>query len=402
MSPVPPECPQVVRTAPSRLAWLDALRGIGALAVVGEHLSTWAMPWLRPTSFNLGIYGVLVFFLVSGYIIPTSLERHGDVRAFWIGRIFRLYPLYLTMIGLVLALSWWIPVRQEVPRDGSAVAAHATMLMDAVGSAGVLNTMWTLSYEMIFYLLAAALFVVGVRDRRGLLPVGFAVVCAVVAFVLSGPAWSGGWLSWVSFGAFAAGLTCVIAGYGRTAAACLLGLMALVLVVMSSRVPWFAAGILAVMFAGTAIRRWERGEGPLWPVAVAAALVASTPLWAINAGWWWVRPDVWTLTILLAGATFAGAMAWRARRVPAFLVWLGAISYSLYLVHLPILLVVMRLAGEMRWSPLLLQIGVSAAFLGVLVPASWLSHRFLERPLQRAGRRLALRHPGGPAEVARA
>ncbi|HUR08707.1 MAG TPA: acyltransferase family protein, partial [Nonomuraea sp.] len=79
------ETSQVVQPAPSRLAWLDALRGIGALAVVGEHLLTWAMPWLRPISFNLGMYGVLVFFLVSGYVIPISLERHGDVRAFWIG-----------------------------------------------------------------------------------------------------------------------------------------------------------------------------------------------------------------------------------------------------------------------------------------------------------------------------
>ncbi|GAA3090486.1 acyltransferase family protein [Nonomuraea salmonea] len=125
------------------------------------------MPWLRPTAFNLGVYGVLVFFLVSGYIIPASLERHGDVRAFWIGRFFRLYPLYLAMIVLVLVLAWWIPVRAEVPRDLSSVAAHATMLMDAVGTAGVLNTMWTLSYEMVFYLLAAALFTVGVRDRWG-------------------------------------------------------------------------------------------------------------------------------------------------------------------------------------------------------------------------------------------
>jgi peptidoglycan/LPS O-acetylase OafA/YrhL len=118
------EALQVGQTTHSRLAWLDALRGIGALAVVGEHLTTWAMPWLRPTSFNLGTYGVLVFFLVSGYIIPASLERRGDVRAFWIGRIFRLYPLYLAVIGLVLALAWWIPVRHEVPRDASSVASR--------------------------------------------------------------------------------------------------------------------------------------------------------------------------------------------------------------------------------------------------------------------------------------
>ncbi|MFG1706293.1 acyltransferase family protein [Nonomuraea sp. M3C6] len=392
MAIAPPEAPQVVQTAPPRLAWLDALRGIGALAVVGEHLTTWAMPWLRPTSLNLGVYGVLVFFLVSGYIIPTSLERHGDVRAFWIGRVFRLYPLYLAVIGLVLALSWWIPIRQEVPRDASSVAAHATMLMDAVGAAGVLNTMWTLSYEMVFYLLVVALFVAGVRDRRGLLPVLLGVIALVAGIALSGAPLSGGWLAWLSFGVFVIGLTCVISGHARTAGACVLGVMALALVLLGSHVPWFGVAILAIMFTGTAIRRWERGEGPLWPVAIAVLLVTSIPLWAINAGWWWVQPDVWSLTIVLAGATFATAMAWRARRIPAFLAWLGTISYSLYLVHLPLLLVVMRLAGEMRWSPLPAQIGISVIFVGLLLPASWLSHRFLERPLQRVGRRLSDRY----------
>ncbi|MFI7129520.1 acyltransferase family protein [Nonomuraea sp. NPDC050153] len=379
---------------PSRLAWLDALRGVGALAVVGEHLTTWAMPWLRPTAFNLGIYGVLVFFLVSGYIIPTSLERHGDVRAFWIGRIFRLYPLYLAAIGLTLGLSWWIPVRQEVPRDASSVAAHATMLMGVVGVAGVLNTMWTLSYEMVFYLLVVALFVTGVRDSRGLLPIVLALIALVAGIGLSGAPLSGAWPVWLSFAAFVIGLACVISGRARTAAACALGVMALALVLSSSRVPWFGAAILAVMFAGTAIRRWERGEGPLWPVAVAAALVASIPLWAVNAGWWWVQPDVWSLTIVLAGATFAAAMAWRGRRVPALLIWLGTISYSLYLVHLPILLVIMQLVGEMRWSPLPAQLGIGAVFLVVLLPGSWLSHRYLEQPLQRVGRRLAGRRSG--------
>ncbi|HEX4816793.1 MAG TPA: acyltransferase [Nonomuraea sp.] len=393
MATAPSQAPHAARTPPARLAWLDALRGIGALAVVGEHLTTWAIPWLRPTSINLGVYGVLVFFLVSGYIIPFSLERHGDVRSFWVGRFFRLYPLYLAVIGLTLALAWWIPVRPEVPREASSVAAHATMLMDAVGSAGVLNTMWTLSYEMVFYLLVTAMFVVGVRDRRGLAPVVFGVIAAVAGLALSGAPVSGGWVAWASLAVFVAGLACVFTKGARTAGACALGVMALALLVLSSRVPWFAAAVLAVMFAGTAIHRWERGEGPLWPVAVAAALVASTPSWALNAGWWWVRPDVWGLTIVLAGGTFAVAMACRGRALPAFLTWLGTISYSLYLVHLPILLIVMRLAGELRWSPPPLQVGVGVVVLGVLLPVSGLTHRLLELPMQRAGRRLAGRLP---------
>lgn len=383
------EASQVVQPASPRLAWLDALRGIGALAVVGEHLLTWAMPWLRPVSFNLGMYGVLVFFLVSGYVIPISLERHGDVRAFWIGRLFRLYPLYLAVVGLVLALSWWIPVRVEVPRDPSSVAAHATMLMDVVGSGAVVNTMWTLSYEMVFYLLVAALFVTGARGGRGLLAVAFGLVAVITGLTLSGAPLTGGWLAWVSLAVFAVGLVCVISGRMRTAAGCVLGVMALALLLLSSRVPWFGASMLAVMFIGTAIHRWERGQGGLWPVALAGSLVTLSPFWAINAGWWWVQPQVWALTVVLAAATFAGGMAWRRRRVPYVLTWLGLISYSLYLMHLPILTLIIQVVGEMRWSPWPMQIGIGLFFIGVVLPASWLTYRFLEQPMQRLGRRLA-------------
>jgi peptidoglycan/LPS O-acetylase OafA/YrhL len=390
------ESTPAVRSGAARLAWLDALRGIGALAVVGEHLTTWAMPWLRPTFFNLGVYGVLVFFLVSGYIIPSSLERHGDVRAFWIGRAFRLYPLYLAVIAVVLALSWWIPVRAEVPRDGYAVAAHATMLMDVAGVAGVMNTMWTLSYEMVFYLLVTALFVTGVRDGRGLIAVAFGAVALVAGLTLAGPPLSGGWVAWASLGVFVVGLTCVISGRLRHAAAAALGVMALAMLLLTSRVPWFGAAILAVMFAGTALRRWERGQGSLWPVALAAALVTLAPFWATSAGWWWVQPDVWSTTIALAGLTFAAGLAFRARRVPSALTWLGLMSYSLYLVHLPLLIVVMEVVGEMRWSPLPLQIGIGVGFLALVLPASRLTYRYLERPMQRLGRRLTpgSRSPG--------
>ena len=54
---------------------------------------------------DLGKYGVLLFFLVSGYVIPMSLERHGSLRRFWIGRLFRIYPAYLAAIALVGALA---------------------------------------------------------------------------------------------------------------------------------------------------------------------------------------------------------------------------------------------------------------------------------------------------------
>ncbi|MFI9591883.1 acyltransferase family protein [Nonomuraea sp. NPDC052265] len=377
--------------APSRLAWLDALRGIGALAVVAEHLLPWFLPALRPYWFSLGVYGILVFFLVSGYIIPTSLERHGDVRAFWTSRAFRLYPLYLAVIALVLAASWWVPVREGVPRDGSAVAAHATMLLDVVSVGGVADTMWTLSYEMVFYLLVTALFLIRAHERSGLVSVLFAGASVAVGLVVSGAVLRGGWPAYVSCAVFAAGLACVVGGWFRRTAACVLGLMALALLLLSSRVPWLGAAVVAVMFAGTAIHRWERGRGGLWPVAVTAALVAVAPVWAIESGWWWVEADVWLTTIALAAATFAGAMALRGRRLPAVLTWLGLISYSLYLVHHPLLKYFVEVSGDLRRSPLPYQLAMAGLALALILAASALSYRYVERPMQALGRRLSRR-----------
>jgi peptidoglycan/LPS O-acetylase OafA/YrhL len=47
-----------------------------------------------------------VFFLVSGYIVPASLERKGSVRSFWVSQVYRLYPLYLFAVGAMIVL--WV------------------------------------------------------------------------------------------------------------------------------------------------------------------------------------------------------------------------------------------------------------------------------------------------------
>lgn len=94
---------------PSRLAWLDALRGPAALAVALHHSGWTFLPgvWAEvDRRIDVGTWGVFVFFLVSGYIIPASLERRGDLRVFWIGRAFRLLPLLLTALVLALLLSY--------------------------------------------------------------------------------------------------------------------------------------------------------------------------------------------------------------------------------------------------------------------------------------------------------
>ena len=91
----------------ARLGWLDVLRGLAALAVVFDHLSYYLLQHVRAIVyhyFDTGKYGVFVFFIISGYIVPASLERKGSVRTFWVSRVFRLYPLYLLAVGIGVAL----------------------------------------------------------------------------------------------------------------------------------------------------------------------------------------------------------------------------------------------------------------------------------------------------------
>ena len=134
----------------------------------------------------------------------------------------------------------------------------------------------------------------------------FGGVAVVAGLVLAGAPLKGAWPASVSCAVFFVGLACLVSGRFRTAAACVLGAMALVLLLSRGFVPWLGAAMLAVMFVGTAIHRWEQGTGGLWPVAVAAVLVALAPVWSIQAGWWWVQPAAWFITIALAGGDVRG------------------------------------------------------------------------------------------------
>src|SRR3954453_20568056 len=149
-----------------RLGWLDGLRGWAALVVVCFHLSPSVLgPSAHLAIFrhiDLGKYGVLLFFLVSGYVIPMSLERHGSLRRFWIGRLCRIYPAYLLAVALVLLLgAAGVIAMQSSWRDETTttILAHATMMSDLVGLRGAVRVFWTLSYEMTFYLVVSGLFV---------------------------------------------------------------------------------------------------------------------------------------------------------------------------------------------------------------------------------------------------
>jgi peptidoglycan/LPS O-acetylase OafA/YrhL len=396
----------IAAAGPSRLGWLDALRGIAALVVVFDHSSYTFMPEFRRElmpEFNTSRYGIMVFFLVSGYIIPASLERRGCIRTFWIGRVFRIYPLWAAVVITLLTLNLIgiAEIRTDFGGQSTATAAiaHLTLLQELLGAPNLLLVLWTLSYEMAFYLLVVALFTVRRHQRSAAVAVILAVLAAVsvtagVALppsALSGLVGTGPLIAFASI-AMGVAICCasarspVLRGFGGV----LGGVLALVLVPLNGTVPlWEGLVIPAVMFLGTAVYRAEHGQST-WryaagtAVMVVACAVGSAYRYGDGDHFTWRG---WIVAFLLAVLTFGAGLLSRRRRIPRMLTGLGTISYSVYLVHPVLLAVIDHTIGRRRQDNLALEV----AFFTVLLPLCLLTYRYIEAPSQTWGRRLARR-----------
>ncbi|MFF4276710.1 acyltransferase family protein [Streptomyces sp. NPDC001536] len=391
------------------MGWLDALRGIAALVVVFDHSSYTFMADFRRElmpQFNTSRYAIMVFFLVSGYVIPASLERRGCVRTFWIGRIVRVYPLAAAVVAMLLAahLLGVAEIRDFGGQSATTViVAHATMLQELLGTPNLLLVLWTLSYEMSFYLLVVALFTVRLHQRSAAVAVVLAVLAAVSvtagvmlpASSLSGLVGTGPLIGFASI-AMAVAIGCasarspVVRGFGGVVG----GVLALLLVLFNGTVPlWEGLVILAVMFLGTAVYRAEHGQGT-WRRAAGAAV--TVVVCAVGSAYWYGNGDHfvqrgWIIAFLMAVLTFGAGLLVRRRRIPRLLTGLGTISYSVYLVHPVLLAVIDGTVGRRRQDSPVLEV----AFFAALLPLCLLTYRCVEVPGQAWGRRFARSRPGG-------
>ncbi|MCX4694928.1 acyltransferase [Streptomyces sp. NBC_01408] len=331
-----------------RLAVLDGIRVLAALAVLFYHYAALESAWGEPTAgvfpvaHRFAVYGWLgveIFFLVSGFVICMSAWGR-SVGDFAVSRVSRLFPAYWAAVAFTtLVLFNW----PEVRRVGavSDVVVNLSMLQGGIGVPNIDDAYWTLFVELKFYILFAVVVMRGVTYRNCVLFCGLWTLAGVVA-----PSADNGVLSF-----FAA----------------------------PSASPYFIAGIAFYL-----MRRF----GPnavLWAVVgvqfllaqhyVHARMLASlgrgttdqTPAWPAHA-------------IILLGFTVMAALAlgaldgirWR---------WLphaGAVTYPLYLIHMMAgLTFIHHFRREVAPVPLFL--GVTAC----MVLLAWLIHRFVERPLGR-------------------
>ncbi|SPL93372.1 acyltransferase [[Actinomadura] parvosata subsp. kistnae] len=418
-----------------RQTWLDALRGAAVLAVLFEHLLDPLFPEVRAAvspRFDFGQYGVMLFFLVSGYVVPASLERRGSVTGFWIGRAFRLYPLWAvvavagTVFGLAQVYAGLPDALAEHPV--TAGLAHLTMLQDFLQVVSVVNVFWTLSYEMVFYLLVTALFVVAPHRPRttGVLVVAMAGVLAgglLPAGALS-RALGGDAAVLLATAVLVAGMAAILGGAhrGRVCGAIAVAVLAVVLLGWNSRVgAWQSLAIVATMFAGTALNRLDHGRlhrGARWVVAMVPVVCVVAAL-RFGPGWGMSEEEAvafrwsWSAAVVAAWLTFMGfrtlrpgsfrvpravrlslprPAGFRVPRPAALLVRLGVLSYSVYLLHPLVVQVLRRLVPYPAQVPLTGRIGLSLVVASAVVGAATLTHRFVELPAQALGRRVVRAH----------
>jgi peptidoglycan/LPS O-acetylase OafA/YrhL len=169
--------------ATERIEFANSLRGFAALSVVVSHIvgGVWfgrpavervtglpqlpaeiQAPWwayiAHQPDFNFGAFGVGIFFLISGFVIPFSLTRMSAGR-FLVARVIRLFPTYAACFTLVIssvalgALYFGV----VYPYKATEVIYHYFPGLRAImASRGIDGVTWTLEVEILFYLLCAA------------------------------------------------------------------------------------------------------------------------------------------------------------------------------------------------------------------------------------------------------
>jgi peptidoglycan/LPS O-acetylase OafA/YrhL len=169
-----------------KVAAIEGLRGFAATYVFLGHLVLGQ--FTQPTSwlliFRLGQEAVMLFFLVSGFVIMFSMETAANksVWAYLRRRFFRIYPIFLLALALGYALS------KDSARDVPTLLGNLFMLQDfSDGKPGVLFStfagnlpLWSLSYEWWFYLAFIPLYWVVPRASQLLLVTSLAVAAAVL------------------------------------------------------------------------------------------------------------------------------------------------------------------------------------------------------------------------------
>jgi peptidoglycan/LPS O-acetylase OafA/YrhL len=282
-----------------RLAYIDSMRGIAALLVVWMHMfqpvATGALRDMLYYVLDPGKVGVIVFFAISGFVIPYSFPRGpAPIARFTVSRILRLYPAYwLSMVAWIALMA----IAGEALPSTATILANVTMAQTALGQPNIIGIYWTLFIELLFYVSCAVAFALGLLYSARF------VFAASAGFLL------------------------------------IAVLLAAARFYLERKVPVAVPLSLSIMFWGTlwreaTLNRSAQHRRYAWWMLGAYA-VAMPPIsllaYDMDLGLeeYWVR---YMVSYYVALALFM-LLSTRLRLEGRTAVWLGRISYSLYLFH---------------------------------------------------------------------
>ena len=324
--------PAVAGSPPKWLAGLDGIRGLAALFVVVNHIFLRTFPGYPADHapfwagwFIYGRFAVVVFIVLSGLSLALSPARHGwrldGLSRFAQRRVRRIVPAYWAALVFSLAVAWLVvpPPGQGAP-DAKSVVVNGLLVQNLVSVPSPNRAFWSIAVEAQLYILFPLLLLM-VRRRGAIVMVAAVTLVVATIGILGSPH-----VSQLDF--------IVIQSPPDLAAL-------------------FAVGILSAGIVGASEARRS------WPWA-GLALAAAAPVLATI---WW-QGSVWTLdhlfwVDLMLGPAVACLLAGLATGHPAPLLRLldtqplrnlGWSSYSLYLTHGPIVVVVYErvVAGGVR------------------------------------------------------
>ena len=334
---------------------LDILRTIAVLCVFGSHL--FPIVGFRQIEV-LGEFGVVMFFVHTSVVLMQSLQRMDGVAAddrrlaiaFWIRRVFRIYPLAILFVLLVTIFRIpyspgfayrWIGVK--------SVLANLALVQNLTGSKNVLAPMWTLPLEVQMYAILpfAYLFLspnFSRPDRR---------YRSVVLWLASIP------------------LAILLPRVNYR-------------LYIASYAPCFMAGVLAFDLLRHRRAGAKRLPAWLWPTGILIAVILFNPL--TSPGHHYYRSWILTLGVALLYANVEEAADSPFQKI---FHWIAEHSYGIYLSHIVVIWFVFdAMAGSPVWAR-----GSVLVSASIAIPA--LLYRYIERPLILAGGHISQRilHP---------
>ncbi len=308
------------RRSDTRLHGLDGIRGVAALFVVLHHCwllsfpgypsntGPWWLGWLI-----YGHFAVVVFIVLSGFSLAIAPARSQwklrSIGGFARRRAWRILPPYWAALAFSLAVAWWVVAQPGTPEPtAKSVVVHGFLVQDVFGSPSPNGAFWSIAIEAQLYLLFPLLLFV--RRKWGVILLLTSMTAIVVATAATAPHESHVDMLMRLSPQFAALFTAGIV----------------------------AAGILVASDRTRALPLHWLALGAVAPVVLIVATRGSV---------WTVGNFVW-VDLALGPATALLLAAVAVRRPRPFvrvletrpLQRLGACSYSLYLTHSPIVVMV--------------------------------------------------------------